>query len=114
MTRFAVAFVFGALLSLSISFGLVPLIVAILVALAPAVAWRSWAALSGALVGWGTMWVVLIGSTYTRCVSMGADCVGSDGIAVWLAFGVVVLTAGIAVGSLMWIRKQQPEPNRRP
>ena len=113
MTRFAVATVFGALLSLSISLGLIPLIAAVLVALVPPVAWRSGAALSGALIGWGATWVVLGGRTYVHCLSMGPDCGGSEGILAFVLIGAAVLLLGLAVGWFT-LRRTKPTPEANP
>jgi hypothetical protein len=112
VTRFLVMAVVGGLLSLSISVALIALVFAVIVAVLPALAWRSLPALSGALVGWGGTWVALGGRTYSHCVSMGPNCGGSEGILAFVLIGAVVLFAGLVVGWLALRRSREPEAAR--
>ena len=100
MTRFIPMAVLGGVLSLAISLGLIALVFAAIVAVLPAIAWRSLLALSGALVGWGAVWTVVIGGNYVRCVSMGPNCGGGEGVLAFAAIGAVVLLTGLALGWL--------------
>ena len=110
MSRFLLMAVVGGVLSLSISLGLVPLAIAVIAAVVPAMAWRSMSALSGALVGWGATWSAVIGGNYLGCVAMGPDCGGSDGILIFAAIGGAILLTGLAIGWLALRQSRAPTP----
>jgi hypothetical protein len=59
---------------------------------------------SGVLNGFGLTWFVLIGSSYTHCVSMGPNCSGSEAMVPFLVIAGVVLVTGVAVGLLGTVR----------
>jgi hypothetical protein len=58
---------------------------------------RSWAALSGELIGFGSVWLVVIGSGYVRCRDSGA-CIGHENMVPFIAIASVVLVFGALVG----------------
>ena len=98
IVKFAMGGLLGGLASLSISFGPMALLASVALALLFGFASRSYAGLSGVLCGFGLTWLVLIGSNYTHCVSMGPNCVGSEGMVPFLVIAGVVLLTGMAVG----------------
>ncbi len=104
VARFAIGALLGLLASFSISFGLVLVIAAFAAVVLVGIAWRSHAALSGGLCAFGLTWLVLIGSTYMNCVSMGPNCAGSENMVPFLIIAAVVFVAGLAAGLLGIVR----------
>ena len=99
IATFAVAALLGACLSLSISVALLAIVAAIGAVFLIGYAWRSLTALGGAIFGWGTCWFLLSGSNYLRCVSMGPDCGGADGMLAFVGVGAALVLAGIGVAT---------------
>ena len=99
IATFTIAAVLGACLSLSISVALVVIVAAVGAVFAIWYAWRSLTALGGAIFGWGMCWFLLIGSNYLRCVSMGPDCGGGEGMLAFAAVGAGLALVGIGVAS---------------
>src|SRR5918998_6039355 len=99
IATFAVAALLGACLSLSISVALVVIVAAVGAVFAIWYAWRSLTALGGVIFGWGMCWFLLIGSNYLRCLSMGPDCGGADGMVPFVAVGAGLALAGIGVAT---------------
>ena len=98
IVKFAMGGLLGGLASLSISFGPMALLASVALALFVAFLWRSYLVLSGVLCGFGLTWLVLIGSNYTHCVSMGPNCVGGESMVPFLVIAGLVLLTGMAVG----------------
>lgn len=94
----------GGVASLSVSFGPMALIAMVALALLLGFASRSHAVVSGVLCGFGLTWLVLIGSTYAQCVTMGPNCGGSEGMVPFLVIAGVVFVTGLAVGLLGLVR----------
>lgn len=101
---------FGALASLSISFGLVGLIAAFGTLLAISLLMRSVAALAGGLIAWGMTWLVLIGRTYTDCLSRYPDC-DPDGVVPFLVAAGGMVLASLALGVITALRARN-DPRR--
>ena len=97
---FATGLFLGFLAAISISGGpflvFIPAVVIVCVIVA---AMRSSQMLAGVLVAFGLTWVVLIGSTYARCLSMGSDCVAGGGEPVFLAVGLLVAVGGLLLSA---------------
>ena len=106
VVRFALGAILGGLASLTISFGPLALILMVALALLLGFAARSPAVFSGVLCGFGLTWLVVIGSGYTRCLSMGPNCVGSESMVPLLGIAAVVVVAGLAVGLLGAVRRR--------
>ncbi|MGI8929078.1 MAG: hypothetical protein ACR2H0_06410 [Candidatus Limnocylindrales bacterium] len=104
IVKFAMGAILGGLAALTISVGLMPFIVTLAFALVVAVAWRAHSVFAGVLCGFGLTWLVIIGSTYTNCVSMGPNCVGSEGMVPFLVIAGVVFLSGVVVGLLGVVR----------
>ncbi len=102
--KFALGAILGGLASLTISVGLMPFIVTVGGVLFVGIAARSHAVFSGLLCGFGLTWLVLIGSNYTNCLSMGPNCVGSESMVPFLIIAAVVFMAGLAIGLLGTVR----------
>src|SRR5688500_10987998 len=100
IATFAVAALLGAFLSLSISVALVAIVAAIAGVFLIGYAWRNLTARGGAIFGWGMCWFLLIGSNYVRCVSMGPDCGGADGMVAFVGVGGALALAGIGLATL--------------
>ena len=98
VVRFAIGALFGGLASLSVSFGALPLVVMVTLALVFGFASGSQAAVSGVLTGFGGVWLVLVGGSYTRCVAMGPDCGGSENLVPFLIIAGLAFIAGVAIG----------------
>ena len=90
----------GGLASLMISVGLMVFVGTTALALLVGIGSRSRSVLSGVLCGFGATWLVLIGSSYRRCIAMGPDCGGGEGMVPFLVIAGVVFLAGVAVGFL--------------
>ncbi|MEX2547398.1 MAG: hypothetical protein WD830_06360 [Chloroflexota bacterium] len=112
IVRFAIGGLLGGLASLAISFGPFALIVVVALALLLGFASRSHAVVSGVLCGFGLTWLVLIGSGYTTCVSMGPNCSGSENMVPFLITAGVVFLAGLAVGLLGIVRDRDRDRDR--
>ena len=97
--RFAFPFLLGALLSLSISLGLILALVAFAAVLAVGVVLRSTAALSSALVGFGGSWLVLGTNSALKCTATEDFCGQANFVPLLLvaaAITAVGITAGVA------------------
>jgi len=114
VARFAVGAVLGFLSAISIVGGMflvfVPAVALVCLAIA---LMRSVAALAGALCAFGLTWVLLIGSTYMRCQSMGPDCVMGGGELVFVGIGALLLLGGVVLSALLLVESRQGA-GRRP
>ncbi len=104
IAKLAIGGLLGVVAAFSISFGLMAVVGAFAVVVVFGIAWRSHAALCGSLCGFGLTWLVVGGSTFLRCESMGQDCAGSEGFVPYLIAAGVILIAGVAVGVLGIVR----------
>lgn len=111
VTRFAIGALLGVLASFSISFGLIAVVAAFAVVVLVGIAWKSHAALSGGLCAFGLTWLVLIGTTYTNCVSMGPNCGGSEGMVPFLLLAGLIFVTGVSVGLLGIVRDRAKRQN---
>jgi len=100
VVKFAIGGLLGGVASLSISVALMAFIAAAALALLFGIASRSYSVLCGVLCGFGLTWLVLIGSNYTNCVSIGPNCQGSEGMVPFLVVAGLVFLTGVAVGVL--------------
>jgi len=113
--KFVTGGLLGLFASFSISFGLLPVIAALAAVVFFGIAWKSHAAISGAVSGFGLTWLVLGGSTYMRCVSRAPDCVPSEASVRFLVLAFSIFFAGAAVGLVGIVRdraKRQPGDTR--
>jgi len=105
--RFLAGLLLGSVGSLSLSIGLIPLLVAAALLLALGVALRSLEVMAGSLVGWGVTWLVLIGLTYLRCQARGPDCVSGGGELVFVAVGAILLVGGVSLSAAKLLKSRR-------
>ncbi len=104
MRRFIAGLLLGVIGSLSISLGLIATVLVFALVLLAGVAIRSFAILSGALIGWGLAWSAFFYMSFGLTLCNGPGC-GSGGEYlnfVLLALGI--LAAGVVVGVVGWLR----------
>ena len=111
---FVLGAILGALVSLTISLNLILFIVAATLTVIVPLWMRSAIALSGASCGFGLTWLIVIGTSYARCVSIEPNCVFGDGRLPPLVVAAVVLTIGFAVGVVRWASTRAPGSPRTP
>jgi hypothetical protein len=64
--------------------------------------------LAGALVGFGVIWLLVIGQAGLRC-AVDANCTQPD-VTPWLAIGGVILAGGVVVGLASYRRMDSSRP----
>ena len=84
---------------------IVPVTIAVCIVIA---AIRSIPAFAAALTAFGATWVVLIGSTYVGCKSMGPDCVSSGGELVFVGVGFALLAGGLLLTTMLVLGSRKP------
>jgi uncharacterized membrane protein YGL010W len=104
IVRSAIGLLLGGLASLAVSFGPLALLVMIALALLFGFVSHSHAVVSGVLCGFGLVWLVLVGGSYTRCVAMGPNCSGSENLVPFLIIAGVAFVVGVALGLRAVIR----------
>jgi hypothetical protein len=107
LVRFGAGLLLGFVASFSIALGPLAALALFAFLLLIAVSNRRVEFLAGGLVGWGLTWIVVIGSTYNRCISMGPDCVGADGMLPFIAIGALLVGVGAVVAALAEIRRRR-------
>jgi hypothetical protein len=91
-----------------------PLVLALGIPFVPAIRRSSAirAGLSGGLIGWGSMWLVLIGWARFRCTTVvtpdsSSTCTAPD-LTGWIVAAVVAIGIGLALGVSIVGRHQDP------
>ena len=110
IAKFGIGGLLGVIASFSISFGLIALVAAFCVVVLFGIAWRSYAALVGGLIGFGGTWLVVGGSTYTSCLARAPDCDPGSGFVPFLAIAGIVVLTGVLVGILGIARDRKERP----
>jgi hypothetical protein len=96
--RFVAGALLGFVASFSISFGLIAVVAAIAVVVLVGVAWKSYAAVAGGLMGIGLAWLVFLALAFSVTLNNGPGSGGGERYVPWFLFAGLVFLAGVVVG----------------
>jgi hypothetical protein len=98
MRRFFAGLALGVAGSLSVSLGLIATIVIFVVVVALGISIRSFAAIAGALIGWGSAWAAFLYLSFGRSLCNGPGCDQGQTALPFLAVALAILASGLLVG----------------
>ncbi len=113
MRRFFAGALLGVVGSLSISLGLIATILIFVVVVALGVSIRSFAAVAGALIGWGLSWLGFFYLSFGMSLCNGPGCGGPPEYLGFVAIGLGIVFLGLLVGLAGLVRSRLRERQTR-
>jgi hypothetical protein len=113
IVKLAVGALLGFVASFSISLGLIAAVVAFALTVLFGVAWRSFAALAGGLMGMGLTWLVFAGLSFAATLNNGPGSGGGERYVPLFTVAGLLFVAGVVIGLIGIIRardKSQDAP----
>jgi hypothetical protein len=104
IVKLAVGTLLGFVASLSISLGVIAALVAFALTVLFGVAWRSFAALAGGLMGMGLTWLVFGGLSFAATLNNGPGSGGGERFVPLLSVAGLLFVAGVVIGLVGIVR----------
>jgi hypothetical protein len=114
LAKFSLAALLGLLTPIADSIGPIAVMAAIAIVLVVALAWRSYAALAGGLIGIGVGWLALGVLRFSMSLCNGLGCGNTDHLVPVILLAGLSLVAGVLIGAVGLIRDVAKRRQVRP